>query len=361
MDDDAPNPFDAPSSLSIARRDFVMGGVAFPLLAGCVSLPAERSVSTVLSSQKQEPLREFDVAIVGGSFAGLSAAYQLVRASRTVAIFDTGMPRNRFAEAAHGVIGHDGSSPLLIRDVAKQQLSAYPTTSFVDAQVTRVEALGAGFRVTTDGELTFKAKKVILAYGLQDILPDRPGFREGWGRSVLQCPYCHGYEVRKQRFALLYTSEASLHQIRIMPDWSDDIVFLGDGNRIPQDALDEMRSRNIRYEPRRLKALDVEGTKLRSIVFEDGDPVQRDAVFLITNHKPSTDIAQQLGCTMEEGPFGQYIGTDNLQETDVPGVYAAGDVARPIHNLTWAASDGVSAGIFAHQSLLVHQNPYHKG
>ena len=108
MDDDAPNPFDAPSSLSIARRDFVMGGVALTLLAGCVSLPAERSVSTVLSSQKQEPLREFDVAIVGGSFAGLSAAYQLVRASRTVAIFDTGMPRNRFAEEAKGVIGNDG-------------------------------------------------------------------------------------------------------------------------------------------------------------------------------------------------------------------------------------------------------------
>ena len=305
--------------------------------------------------------RQVDVAIVGGSFAGLSAAYQLVRASRTVAIFDTSRPRNRFATSVHGIIGHDGTSPLVIRDIARNQLMRYPTTYFVNHAVTGLEQSGEEFQLHTEDQGSYSATKVILSYGLRDILPDRPGFQEGWGQSVLQCPYCHGYEVRQQQFGLLYTSEASLHQIRIMPDWSDDIVFFADGNDIPFEAIEEIRARNIRFEPRRIRALDVSGSTLRSVVFEDGHSVDRQAMFLITKNEPATGLAQQIGCTMEDGPFGKYIATDNLQETDVSGIYAAGDVARPIHNLTWASSDGVSAGIFAHQSLLVHSNPYHKG
>ena len=348
-------------SCNSSRRSVVLGAAALPFLVACGALPKKGHTAAMTNPESNDDARSMDVAIVGGSFAGLSAAYQLARASRTIAIFDTGLPRNRFACGTYGVLGHDGTSPLALRDMARAQLAAYPTASFIDTGVTGISLEGEGFRLEASGSPAFTAKRVILSYGLKDILPNRSGFKEGWGQSVLQCPYCHGYEVRQQRFGLLYTSEASLHQIRIMRDWSQDIVFFGDGNVIPDDAIAEMKARNIRFEPGPVRALHVVDRQLRSVMLESGYTVDRDALFLITANEPTTDLAEQLGCAMEEGPFGRYIVTDNLQETSVPGVYAAGDVSRPIHNLTWASSSGVSAGIFCHQSLLAHKNPYFKG
>ena len=301
-----------------------------------------------------------DVAIVGGSFAGLAAGLQLARASRKVLVFDTGLPRNRFAAGAHGVLGHEGKPPEDLRAQGRAELLAYPTVSWLDKAVSSVSRDEDGFQITTKGQSEFRAARVILSYGVRDQLPAIEGAQEAWGTGVLSCPYCHGYEVRGRRLGILFTGEGSLHQAKLLPDWSDDLVFFSNGNDLSGEVRESLQSRGIKIEPRPVTRLHLRNGHLQAVELEHRDSVLRDALFMISTVSPTTNLAETLGCAMVEGPFGRHIEVDNLQETTVPGVYAAGDIARPMHNLTWAMADGVTAGIFAHQSLLADFNPYQR-
>jgi thioredoxin reductase len=300
-----------------------------------------------------------DVVVVGGSFAGMSAALQLGRARQSVKLFDTKKPRNRFASTAHGFLGHDGRTPAEIRGLGRENLAHYPTVEVVETRVASVEQEDGGFIVHQDGGAPIKASRLVLAYGLRDELPTIEGLEEAWGRNVMQCPYCHGYEVRDRKLGVLYTSEASLHQAKIIPDWSTDVTLFTNGQTIDPDAIAAVKDRGVVIVEDRVIGLELEDGWMTRVNLQEHSH-DLDGLFVITKTHQSSDLASQLGCAFEEGPFGPYIRVDNLQETSIPGVFAAGDIARPIHQSVWAAADGSAAGAFCHQSLLNHRNPYQK-
>ena len=256
-------------------------------------------------------------------------------------------------------MGHDGRTPAEIRKLSRANLDQYLTVEVVEARVTSVEQEDGGFTVHPEDSAPITASRLVLAYGLRDELPKIEGVEEAWGRNVMQCPYCHGYEVRDQKLGVLYTSEASLHQAKIIPDWSADVTLFTNGHAIEPDAIAAVKSRGVTIVDDVVLGLDLEDGWMRRVKTQKGSHAL-DGLFLITKTHQASDLASQLGCAFEDGPFGPYVQVDNLQETSVAGVFAAGDIARPIHQSVWAAADGSAAGAFCHQSLLNHRNPYQK-
>jgi thioredoxin reductase len=200
-----------------------------------------------------------------------------------------------------------------------------------------------------------QARRLVLATGVVDELPDLPGLRDRWGRSVLHCPYCHGYEVSDQRLGVLATGESNMHQALLLPDWSGDVTLFTNGTFEPDAAQRAaLAARGARVEARRVVELLGEGTDLEGIrvAGDGGDAViALDALFTASRTRMASPLAEQLGCAFDDGPFGPVVHTDVSKETTVRGVYAAGDMARAPHTVTWAAADGVTAGIAVHRSL----------
>src|SRR5258708_21760374 len=186
-----------------------------------------------------------DVIIIGGSFAGLRAAWQTVRARRKVTVLDTGLPRNGFAGHSHGLLGHDHKPPLDILAEARQQLARYPTVRLVNARADSVSGAIDGFSVLTgDGE-SLGARRLILSYGVVDQMPDVPGFAEGWGTSIVPCPYCDGFEVAGQHWGLVWSGPQSHQSVRLFHDWTDKLTVFADGHDIPPDIQAALARRNI--------------------------------------------------------------------------------------------------------------------
>jgi len=294
----------------------------------------------------------YDVVVVGGSFAGLGAAMQLSRARRRVLVVDAGRPRNRFAPASHGFLGQDGRAPADIVATARAEILAYPTTTFVADEATHARATEGGFQLTLAGGSSVAARRLVLATGVIDELPEIPGLRERWGVSVLHCPYCHGYEVADRRFAVLAAGRMAVHQALLVTDWSADVTLFTNGVVQPDAGQRaQLAARGVRVEPRAVAELLGEGTTLSGVRLADGTVVPADAMFTQPHARIAGPLAEQLGCELEEGRFGPIIRTDERRATSVPGVFAAGDVAQAM-NATIAAASGVMAGASAHASMI---------
>ena len=297
-----------------------------------------------------------DVVVIGGSFAGLSAALQLGRARRHILVLDSGNPRNRFAQFAHGLFGHDGQPPSSILANARSQLLAYPTVSFVKDLATNGSGTAEAFTVTTAGGATHTARRLILATGVNDDLSTIPGLEERWGISVLHCFYCHGYEVAGRRLGVLATSERALQTAMLLPDWSEQVTLFTNGAlTLTAEQLAGLRARKVSVEVARVVALLGKAPALSGLRLDDGRTIPIDAAFVSPRTRMSSPLAEQLGCESDEGPSGLFVRTGDDKQTTVRGVYAAGDAARPGHNASWAVADGVVAGISAHQSLALDQ------
>src|SRR5438045_6928665 len=197
------------------------------------------------SIHNTEPITMDDVIIIGGSFAGLAAALQLGRARRKVTVLDTGLPRNRFAAHSHGLLGHAHKPPLDILAEALQQLARSPTMTPVSARADSVSGAIDDFSVLTgDGE-SLGARRLILSYGVADQMPDVPGFAEGWGTSIVPCPYCDGFEVAGQHWGLVWSGRQSHNYVRVYQDWTDTLTLFADGHDIPPAARADLPRRNL--------------------------------------------------------------------------------------------------------------------
>lgn len=293
----------------------------------------------------------YDAIIIGGSYAGLSAAMQLARAGRAVCVIDSGSPRNRFASASHGFFGQDGAAPRAMIRQGREKLAAYPTVHFVDDCALEASATEDGFSIRLESGNTRQAAKLVLAFGLVDDLPEIPGLAGKWGNSVLHCPYCHGYEFKGQRLGVLSVMEKSAHQALMIPDWGPTTFFLNGGAMPDAETLGKLQRRNVTIEPARVVALEGDAT-LTGARLEDGRLVALDALFTGSRTRMASGIAEQLGCAFDEGMLGPVIRVDAMKMTTVAGVYAAGDIARQMHNATFASADGVMAGTAAHQALI---------
>lgn len=291
----------------------------------------------------------FDVIVVGGSYAGLSAAMQLARARQRVLVVDAGLRRNRFAAASHGFLGQDGRPPEAIVADGRTQVLAYPNVQWKQGMVAAVSGSIDDFTVQMETGQGFECRRLILATGVVDQLPEVPGLSERWGRAVFHCPYCHGYELNQGHIGVLAVGPISLHQALMLPDWGT-VRFLTNQTFTPTEAdAQALAARAVTVDPRRVARIIDHAT----VAFEDGSTVVLDGLFVASRTRLASPVAEQLGCDLGEGPLGSFIKTDELKETSLPGVFACGDAARMAGSVTLAVGDGAVAGLSAHRSLLL--------
>ncbi|MBN3772466.1 NAD(P)/FAD-dependent oxidoreductase [Burkholderia sp. Se-20378] len=294
-----------------------------------------------------------EVIVIGGSFAGLSAAMQLARARRRVLVIDAGRPRNRFAAHAHGFFGQDGKPPAQIVDEAAAQLAAYPTVQRIAGDVRTAERDADGrFHVTLADGSRASADRLILATGIRDELPALPGLAERWGVSVLHCPYCHGYEVSGRQLGVLASHPLSVHQAILIPDWGPTTWFTqGVAEANPEEAA-LLDARGVRIERSPVVEILGDAPRIEALRLADGQVVPIDALFVGARTAMASDLAQQLGCTFDDGPLGPVVRVDAGKQASVAGVFVAGDASTPMTNATFASASGVMAGVAAHRSLI---------
>lgn len=293
-----------------------------------------------------------DAIVIGGSFAGLSAATYLALARRNVRVIDAGLPRNRFALKSHGFLGHDGSDPRAMLAASRKQVEAYPTVRMTHGEAVDAGPAGNGFSIRLATGETVEARKLVLAFGVADVLPVLPGLEQRWGRSVHNCPYCDGFEFSDHRLGVLYMSPKSVRQAIIVAEWGPTTLYLGGQTLSDAQAEAELARRRIRIEPAPIASLEGEGDSLSLVRLNDGRSSKIEVLYVAPHTRPNSRIAEQLGCALDEGPSGPMLRTDADKMTTVPGVYAAGDIARPSHSVSYAAADGVTAGTAAHRSLV---------
>lgn len=290
----------------------------------------------------------FDVIIIGGSYAGMSAAMQLARARRRILVVDGGMRRNRFAATSHGFLGQDGRAPDAIAAEGKRQLMAYPTVQWLDGEAKQATQVPDGFAVRmTSGQLV-RARLLVLATGVVDELPEVPGLAERWGKHVFHCPYCHGYELGQGNIGVLAVGPVSLHHATMLPDWGKVTLFTNGAIELDETQRQAFIARGVTIELERVEGI----VDAATVVLADGRRVVMDGLFTASRTHVASPVAEQLGCRFEESPIGTYIQTDALKATSVQGVFACGDAARMAGSVAFAVGDGVQAGVAAHQALL---------
>ncbi|KQN74662.1 NAD(P)/FAD-dependent oxidoreductase [Devosia sp. Leaf64] len=294
-----------------------------------------------------------DVVIIGGSFAGLAAALQLGRARRNVVVLDTGKPRNRFASHSHGVLGHDHKPPLQILSEAREQLRRYPTIKLISTSAVSTSGAKDDFTVlTSDGE-GMAARRLILSYGVIDLMPAVAGFAEAWGTSIVPCPYCDGYEVAGQHWGLVWSGPQALNYVRLYHDWTDTLTVFSDGHDIPGDVRADLAQRNVSVVDGRITEIQRHGGHHATVKLDTGLDVVVDILFAHPRNKPSAGLHDALGLETMKTPLGIALKVDERRETSMPGIYAAGDLANPaMSSVTTSISQGATAGISAQQSML---------
>ena len=293
-----------------------------------------------------------DVIIIGGSFAGLAAAMQLGRARRKVTVLDTGLNRNRYASHAHNVPGFDGTPPGEVLKRIRDQVAAYPTVKLVQGRADSLAGEMDDFTIATAEGESFSGRRLILSYGIVDEFPDIPGFAESWGKTVIHCPFCHGYEVAGGRWGLLYSSPLSLHATSLYRDWTDNITLILDGNPIPDEERHKLERRGVRLVDGRLAAIEHDRGQLRSVIVDDGSEIALDALYAHPRNRPSSSLHEQLGLDTKETPTGTMVVVDERQATSREGVFAAGDLTSGMHSITIANYAGSMAAMGAQQSML---------
>ena len=295
----------------------------------------------------------FDAIVIGGSYAGLSAATQLARARRRVLVIDAGRRRNRYATHSHGFLTQDGVEASVIAATGRAQLLAYPNVRWADGVAASAAAQGEGFAVTLADGSRFDARKLVLATGVTDELPPIDGLSERWGRSVFHCPYCHGYELDAGKIGVLAVGPLSMHHALMLPDWGTVTFFLNEAFA-PDDAqLAALAARRVTIERAAVARIAGEA----DVVLLDGRVLPMAGLFVASTMHAASPIAGQLGCAFEDGPMGSFVRTDAMKASSVPGVFCCGDMARGAGNVALAVADGAMAGVAAHRALIeeLHQ------
>jgi thioredoxin reductase len=292
----------------------------------------------------------YDAIIIGGGPAGLSAALILGRCLRKVLIIDSRKPRNISAKEMHGYLTRDGIVPSEFYNIAHSQLQKYECISYREDEITHAKLVGHQFEVMNQEGQTFRAKKLLLALGVVDDLPKIPGFKRFYGKSIFHCPYCDAWEVRGIPLAVYGKGRRGYQIAFTLHHWSQDVILCTDGPaELSSEELQALQKRSILIREEKIQELYGEKDVLQEIRFEQGPPLKRKVLFFNTGSYIRSDLLEQLGCcfSQEEG-----VATGKYVVTNIPGLYAAGNVLREVQLVIVAAAEGAEAAFGIHTALL---------
>jgi thioredoxin reductase len=293
------------------------------------------------------PIRTYDVVIVGGGPAGLSAALNLGRARKRVLLCDAGPRRNAAAEHIHGFVTRDGTPPQDFRRIGRQQLEPYTSVEARDIGVEEIRGERGAFTVRL-ATGSVEARRILLCTGMVDELPDIDGFRALWGRSIFQCPYCHAWEVQDQRFGFLSPNVEALDFALFLRGWTGDITVLTDDRyAVPPEMRERLTGGGVRVEERRIARLAAKEDRLELVEFTDGDPLRLDVLFARPPQR-QVKVVRSLGLDLDSGG---YVRLDERRQTSIPGIYAGGDLITSAQSAVLAAASGVQAAAMINHEL----------
>ncbi|MBP2478677.1 thioredoxin reductase [Crossiella equi] len=291
-----------------------------------------------------------DVVVVGGGAAGLSGALALTRARRSVVVVDAGSPRNAPAEGAHMLLGQEGVPPLELLRRGRAEVEGYGGRVLTD-RVTTARRTDSGFAVETEGGRVLRARRLLVATGVTDELPDLPNLRERWGRDVLHCPYCHGWEVRDRRLGVLALREGWFHHAQLLRQWSPHLTVFTGTFDLTADQRARLDARGTRVVPGAIEGLVVREDRLTAVRV-DGEEHAVDAVMTQSRLVARGGFLTDLGLPLTEGPAGVSVASGPGGKTDVPGVWVAGNLTDPMAGVALAAAGGVMAGTHLNADLV---------
>lgn len=292
----------------------------------------------------------YDVVIVGGGAAGLSAALVLGRARRRVVVIDAGKPRNAPAAHMQGYLSRDGMPPTELLATGRAEIAQYGV-EVIDAVVADVAATGGpGFTVRLDDGVALAARRLLVATGMRDEIPDLPGVHERWGQDLLHCPYCHGWEVRDRPLGVLGSNPGSVLQAQLVRQWSEDVIYFAHTQEPSAEEAAELEARGIGVVHGEVARLVVEDDHLSGVELVDGRVVPRAAVFVRPINVPHPDdLLRSLGCALDDAGFAI---VDRSGRTSLEGLWGAGNVVDPRAQVITSAGAGSAAAIAINADLV---------
>jgi thioredoxin reductase len=312
-------------------------------------------VGSVSETTNETTSDHYDVVVVGGGTAGLNGALVLARARRSVLVVDAGEPRNATAEHAHGFLTRDGVSPGDLLAIGRAEVTGYGGEILTGRATTATPAPGGGFTVTLAGGRTVGARRLLVTTGVADELPAVPGVRERWGRDVIHCPYCHGWEVRDQAVGVIASGPMAVHQALLFGQWTSDVTLFSHTTPEPAgDELEQLRARGVSVVPGEIAELVVTDDHLTGVRLTSGAVVACQAVAVGPRAVARADLLVSLGLATVDHPMGvgSYVDSDPTGLTSVPGVRVAGNVADLMAGLVGAAAGGSLAAMAINADLV---------
>ena len=288
-------------------------------------------------------MSNYEVIIIGGSYSGLSAGMALGRASRNTLIIDAGEPCNRQTPHSHNFITHDGETPAAVSAKAKEQVLAYPTVTFLNDKATKAIRQPHGFEITTESGKCYSTKKLLLATGVKDIMPNIDGFSQCWGISIIHCPYCHGYEVKEQKTALLANGPIAEHFLPMLLQWTKELTLFTNGtSTISAEYTTKFRNHRIDIIETEIASIQHTNGQMNSLTLKDGSKHDFTVMYAKIPAVQHTLIPEDLGCKINEQGL---IEVDDFKKTSVAGVFAAGDCTTQARALAMAVETGLKAAV----------------
>ena len=294
-------------------------------------------------------MNDFDVVVVGGGAAGLSAALVLSRARRRVLVVDSGAPRNTAAQHMQGFLSRDGMPPARLLEEGRREVESYGAQIRTGSVAELVSCGSKGFTAILDDRTRVTARRLVVTTGLRDELPDIPGLQERWARDVLHCPYCHGWEVRDQQLGVLWNGPDSVRYAQTVRQWTRDAVLFAPADTITPADRSRLVARAIGLVEGDVARIVVEDDKVSSVELTDGRRIPRDVVFVPPRFVPNSDLLTGLGCEVDEQGW---VVTGPQGATSVPGVWVAGNVANPRAQVITAAGEGSAVAIAVNADLV---------